>query len=63
MNSQEGPLLDELNKNLDGVILRELITYRFADGILNKEVVSRRWGFAGDYHDTRQVTPLLDRSI
>jgi len=43
---------------LEGVILRELITYRFVDDVLHKETVSRR--FRGDdYHDATTIQPLM----
>jgi len=58
METKEGPLSDALNKDLDGVILRELITYRFVDDVLHKETVSRR--FRGDdYHDATTIQPLM----
>ena len=58
MKIKEGPLSDALNKDLDGVILRESITYRFVDDVLHKETVSRR--FRGDdYHDATTIQPLM----
>jgi len=58
MNNKAGPLLDEWNDDTKGVILRELITYRFVDDILYKEVVTRRFRNSNDYHDVKQTTPL-----
>ena len=58
MKIKEGPLSDALNKDLEGVILRELITYRFVNDVLHKETVSRR--FRGvDYHDATTIQPLM----
>lgn len=54
-----GPLTDEWNKDTSGVVLKELTTYRFVDGILHKEVVTRRYRNGSDYHDVRQTTPLV----
>ena len=59
MSVEAGPLMDEWNKDNKGVVLKELTTYRVVDGVLHKEVVTRRYRKDGDYHDVKQVTPLV----
>ena len=54
-----GPLTDEWNKDTNGVVLKELTTYRVIGEVLHKEVVTRRYRKDGDYHDVKQVTPLV----
>jgi hypothetical protein len=57
-HTDEGPFLTEFEKDLDGVILREIITYRYRDGMMIKETASRRFKKDGDYHDTSSSSPL-----
>lgn len=42
----------------DGVLSRELTTYRVRDGMLVKEVVTRQY-VSGDYNDTISTTPII----
>ncbi len=60
MSIKDGPLLDEWNKDNEGVVLKELITYRFIDGVLHKEKVSRSFRNKNDYHDTRSAKPFIE---
>jgi hypothetical protein len=57
-HTDEGPFLSEFEKDLDGVVLREIITYRYRRGMMFKETASRRFKKDGDYHDTSSSTPL-----
>ena len=41
----------------DGVLSRELTTYRKRNGMLVKEVVTRQY-VSGDYNDTISTTPI-----
>ena len=57
-HSDEGPFLTEFGKDLEGVVLREMVTYRYKDGMMVKETVSRRFKKDGNYHDTTSSTPM-----
>ena len=57
-HTDEGPFLSEFEKDLAGVVLREMITYRYRDGMMIKETVTRRFKKGGDYHDTTMSTPM-----
>lgn len=54
----KGPILAEFEKDLEGVVRRELITYRYRDGMMVKEKTVRSFKTGGDYHDTTTVIPL-----
>ena len=41
----------------DGVVSRELVTYRIRHGMVLKETVARRY-FDGDYTDSMKTEPL-----
>jgi hypothetical protein len=53
-----GPFLTEFEKDLEGVVLREIVTYRYKDGMMVKETVTRRFKKGGDYHDTSSSSPM-----
>ncbi len=55
---KEGPFSEEYNKDLEGVVRRELITYRYRDNMIVKEKVIRTYKNNGDYHDTTTSTPM-----
>lgn len=55
---KEGPFSEEYNKDLEGVVRRELITYRYRDNMIVKEKVIRTYKHDGDYHDTTMSTPM-----
>jgi hypothetical protein len=57
-HTDEGPFLTEFEKDLEGVVFREMVTYRYKDGMMIKEKVSRRFKKDGNYHDTTTSTPL-----
>jgi hypothetical protein len=57
-HTDEGPFLSEFEKDLDGVVLREMITYRYCDGMMIRETVSRRFKNNGDYHDVTVSSPM-----
>ena len=48
----EGPFKSAFDADTDGVIRREIITYRVKDGVIVKEEASRDYYKSGDYHDT-----------
>ena len=55
--SNDGPLMTAFNDDKEGVVRRELTTYRMVNGQLRKEVVTRDY-FGNDYHDSIQTIPL-----
>jgi len=55
---KEGPFLSEFEKDLDGVVRREMVTYRYRNGLMIKEKVIRNFKKNGDYHDTTSSTPM-----
>ena len=61
MNSQfEGPLVGAFEADVTGVVKQEFITYRKRDGMLVKEITTRRFSKNGDWHDTSSVEPLVE---
>ena len=59
MVAQEGPLksaFDGLESK--GVVSHALITYRYVDGILRKETVTRKYQENGDYIDSSTSEPF-----
>jgi hypothetical protein len=58
MKSKEGPFLSEFDKDLEGVVRREMTTYRYRDGMFIKEKVIRCFKENGDYHNTTSVSPM-----
>ena len=57
----EGPFKAAFDADTDGVIRREIITYRMKDGMMVKEEASRDYYKSGDYHDTNNVKPLVEQ--
>jgi len=54
----DGPFKSAFEADLDGVVSREIITYRYKNGIMVKETASRDYSADGDYHDTISTKPL-----
>jgi len=57
----DGPFKAAFDADTDGVIRREIITYRMKNGIMVKEEASRDYYKSGDYHDTNNSKPLVER--
>lgn len=57
----DGPFKAAFDADTDGVIRREIITYRICNGIMIKEEASRDYYKSGDYHDTNNTKPLVER--
>ena len=57
----DGPFKAAFDADTDGVIRREIITYRIRNGIMIKEEASRDYYKSGDYHDTNNTKPLVER--
>ena len=62
MNSNfSGQLVSAFERNVDGVVKQELITYRVKDGQFRKEITTRRFNKdQTNWHDTSSVEPLMD---
>lgn len=57
----EGPFKAAFDADTDGVIRREIITYRVKNGVMIKEEASRDYYKSGDYHDSNNSKPLVER--
>lgn len=62
MNSKyDGPLVSAFESDVTGIIKQELITYRVVDGMLRKEITSRKFNSdQTDWHDHNSVEPMID---
>ena len=60
MNKElDGPMKSAFESDTKGVIMRELTTYRIAQGMLRIEKTQRRFTNDGkDYNDSTSITPL-----
>ena len=57
----DGPLVSAFESNVKGVIKQELITYRVVDGMLRKEITSRKFNSdQTDWHDSNTVDPMME---
>lgn len=60
-NKYDGPFVSAFETDPEGVVKQELITYRVKDGILRKEVTSRKFNSdQTDWHDSQSVDPILE---
>jgi hypothetical protein len=57
----DGPFKAAFDAETNGVVRREIVTYRLKDGIMVKESAVRDYYKSGDYHDSQSTTPLVDR--
>ena len=57
----EGPFKNVFDSDINGVIRREIITYRIRDSIMVKEEAFRDYYKSGDYHDSSSTMPLVLR--
>ena len=57
----EGPFKAAFDADTDGVVRREIITYRMKNGMMVKEEASRDYYKSGDYHDSNNSKPLVER--
>jgi hypothetical protein len=57
----DGPLVSAFQTEPTGVVKQELITYRIKDGMLRKEVTTRKFNKdQTDWHDSQSVDPLME---
>jgi hypothetical protein len=57
----DGPFKAAFDSDVEGVIRREIVTYRMKNGIMIKEQAFRDYYNSGDYHDAISSTPLVER--
>jgi len=57
----DGPFKSEFDTDLEGVVRRELVTYRYKDGMMIKEIATRTYTSA-DYTDSTSSIPMQEMS-
>jgi hypothetical protein len=57
----EGPFKSAFDADTDGVVRREIVTYRIKNGMMVKETACRDYYKDGDYHDSQNAMPLVER--
>ena len=57
----EGPFKSAFDADTNGVVRREIVTYRMKNGMMVKESAVRDYYASGDYHDSQSSTPLVER--
>ena len=57
----EGPFKSAFESDVDGVIRREIVTYRMKGDVMIKETATRDYYKSGDYHDSVTTQPLVSR--
>ena len=56
----DGPLVSAFESDPTGVVKQELVTYRIKDGMLRKEVTTRKFNSdQTDWHDSNTVNPMV----
>lgn len=56
---KDGPFKSAFESSTEGVIRQEFITYRMKDGMMQKEITTRRFSGGGsDYFDSSTSIPL-----
>lgn len=59
--TMNGPFKNAFDADTNGVVRREIVTYRKKDGIMIKETAVRDYYKDGDYHDSQNSMPLVER--
>ena len=57
----DGPFKTAFDGDTEGVVRREIVTFRMKNGIMVKEAAYRDYYESGDYHDSQSSTPLVAR--
>ena len=56
----DGPFVSAFETDPTGVVKQELVTYRIKDGMLRKEVTTRKFNSdQTDWHDSNTVDPMV----
>jgi hypothetical protein len=57
----DGPLVSAFETDPQGVLKQELVTYRVKDGMLRKEITTRKFNSdQTDWHDSSSVDPMME---
>jgi len=57
----DGPLVSAFESDATGVIKQELVTYRVKNGMLRKEITTRKFNSdQTDWHDSSTVDPMME---
>ena len=61
---EEGPMKEHINRSKDGVIVAKYITYTLKNGMLVKDVTTRKYmkSSKGDYIDSKTSEPIVEVS-
>ena len=57
----DGPFKNAFDADTDGVVRREIVSYRIKNGVMIKETAVRDYYKSGDYHDAINSKPLVQR--
>jgi len=57
----DGPFKSAFDADTNGVVRREIVTYRVKNGVMVKEQAFRDYYENGDYHDSRNILVLAER--
>ena len=57
----EGPFKNAFDADTDGVVRREIVSYRIRNGIMIKETAVRDYYKDGDYHNRQNSMSLEER--
>ena len=57
----DGPFKNAFDADTDGVMRREIVTYRIKNGMLYKETATREYYKSGDYHDSQSAVAIIER--
>ena len=57
----DGPFKNAFDADTDGVVRREIVSYRIKNGVMIKETAVRDYYKSDDCHDSQNSMPLLER--
>lgn len=57
----DGPFKSAFNADTEGVVRREIVTFRVKNGMMYKESATREYYASGDYHDSQSSVALVTR--
>lgn len=56
----EGPFQGAFESDTNGVVRREITTYRYVNGVMVKETATRTYYKDGDYNDSTGSIPMQE---
>jgi len=57
----DGPFKNAFDADTQGVVRREIVSYRVRNGIMYMESATRDYYKSGDYHDSQTSVALIER--